>query len=263
METKKCTLCNFETDNKKIFANHVRWKHKEKPFSDEALKKLRTKKVFKIKKECKCNKCEKFFEKELYDHEWRKLDRNQGGRTYCSITCAKSHSATKSIETISKIKKSLNKFHKNNNKNVNKHLICKKCLKQFEHIKKILYCSKECYRESRKRKTKDIRAYRNECKFKFSLRQYPEEFDFELIKKYGMYKAKNHGNNPSGVSRDHMVSVKYGFVNNIDPKIIAHPANCKLILQEENFKKREECSITIEELTKRIDEWNKKYGGIV
>lgn len=31
---------------------------------------------------------------------------------------------------------------------------------------------------------------------------------------------------------------------------------------EENFKKREDCSITIDELIARIDNWNKKYGDI-
>lgn len=263
METKKCTQCDFETDNKKIFANHIRWKHKEKPFSDEALAKLRTKKVFKIKKECKCNKCQIVFEKELYEHEWKKIDRNQGGRVYCTVKCAKSHSSTKNETTINKIKESLKKYHQNNVKNINKHLICKTCLEKFEHTKKVLFCSKKCYSDSRKRKGNDLRAYRNECKFKFCLKLFPDEFDFEIIKKYGMYSAKNRGNNLNGVSRDHMVSVKYGFKNNIDPKIIAHPANCKLILQEENFKKRDDCSITIEELLVRIENWNRKYGDVV
>ena len=53
---------------------------------------------------CKCNKCEIIFEKELYESEWKKLNRNQDGRVYCSIKCAKSHSSTKNEETINKIK---------------------------------------------------------------------------------------------------------------------------------------------------------------
>ena len=80
----------------------------------------------------------------------------------------------------------------------------------------------------------------------FSLDAYPEEFDFSLIEKYGWYKAKNNGDNPNGVSRDHMFSVKDGFLNKIDPKIISHPANCRLVLQRENAKKRNKSCITLE-----------------
>ena len=87
----------------------------------------------------------------------------------------------------------------------------------------------------------------------------PEEFDFELIKRYGWYKAKNHGNNLTGISRDHMVSIKYGFEHNVDPKIISHPANCKLMIHSENVRKYNKCSITLEELLVRIENWNKKY----
>ena len=42
--------------------------------------------------------------------------------------------------------------------------------------------------------------------------------ELNLIKKYGWYKAKNHGNNLNGISRDHMLSIADGFKNSIDPK---------------------------------------------
>ena len=57
-----------------------------------------------------------------------------------------------------------------------------------------------------------------------------------------------------------MVSVKYGFLNNIDPQIIAHPANCKLMIQKENTSKYSKSSITLEELLIRIEAWDLKYG---
>ncbi len=101
--------------------------------------------------------------------------------------------------------------------------------------------------------------YRELCRFTFSLNQFPDEFDFKLIEEHGWYSAKNRGNNMGGVSRDHMYSVKEGFLNNIDPKIISHPANCRLVRQCDNASKRDSCSITLEELLKRIEEWNKKY----
>ena len=84
----------------------------------------------------------------------------------------------------------------------------------------------------------------------------------DLIREFGWYKAKNNGDNPFGVSRDHMVSIKYGFDNEIDPKIISHPANCELILQRDNSRKNSKNSLTLEELIIRIDNWNSKYGHV-
>ena len=43
-----------------------------------------------------------------------------------------------------------------------------------------------------------------------------------------------------------MFSVKDGFLNKVDPKIISHPANCRLVLQRENAKKRNKSCITLE-----------------
>jgi Mor family transcriptional regulator len=102
-----------------------------------------------------------------------------------------------------------------------------------------------------------LARYRQLCEFKFNLNDYPDKFDFTLIEQYGWYKAKNRGNNLGGVSRDHMYSIKDGYINNIDPKIISHPANCNLIRHPENSKKRSNSSITLEELFKRINEWDR------
>ena len=104
-----------------------------------------------------------------------------------------------------------------------------------------------------------ITNYRGECSFKFNLATYPDEFDFALVTQYGWYSAKNRGNNSGGVSRDHMVSVRYGFDNKVDPKIISHPANCALILHRDNTRKQMKCSITLRELMQRISEWDSKY----
>ena len=71
---------------------------------------------------------------------------------------------------------------------------------------------------------------------------------------------KNRGNNLDGVSRDHIVSVKYGYENGIDPQIIAHPANCQLLNHNENVSKGEKCGIKYEQLKQKITEWNIKYG---
>jgi hypothetical protein len=104
-----------------------------------------------------------------------------------------------------------------------------------------------------------ISDYRHECSFKFSLNEYPEEFDFSLVEKYGWYRAKNRGDNLNGVSRDHIVSVKFGYENKIDPKIISHPANCQLLRHNENISKNKKCSLTIDELLEKIEQWDDKY----
>jgi len=108
------------------------------------------------------------------------------------------------------------------------------------------------YKESQQ---EGFKRYRQLCEFKFSLKDYPNKFDFHLIEKYGWYKAKNRGDNPNGVNRDHMYSIKEGFVNNVDPLIISHPANCQLITHKNNIEKRSKSSITLDELYKRIKEW--------
>ena len=104
-----------------------------------------------------------------------------------------------------------------------------------------------------------LNEYRQACKFKFGLGSFPGEFDVSLITQHGWYKAKNHGDNMRGVSRDHMVSVRYGFDNNIDPNVIAHPANCQLMQHHKNIGKYTNNSITYEELLERIRAWNLKY----
>lgn len=96
--------------------------------------------------------------------------------------------------------------------------------------------------------------YRRSCDFKFKFEKYPLDFDSTLP----MYSGRL---NPDimAYSRDHMVSVSEGFKQNIDPKIISHPANCRLITQLDNVRKSVDSCITIEELINRIEEWNIKY----
>ena len=145
---------------------------------------------------------------------------------------------------------------------------CVICDLQFPTYGTKKLCSKQCreiYFDRKRQKfleqLPEIRRYRAECRFRFSLKDFPEEFDFQFLSNHGMYSAKNHGNNMKGVSRDHMVSISYGFENKIPTEIIRHPANCQLLLQSHNASKRSKCAITIEELMERIEKWNKKYAG--
>tara|TARA_Y100000296_G_C5096386_1_gene217586 strand:- start:67 stop:738 length:672 start_codon:yes stop_codon:yes gene_type:complete len=110
-----------------------------------------------------------------------------------------------------------------------------------------------------------IETYRARANFKFNVYDYKEEFDLTLLEKYGWYSpggkyGKNKNTNFSGISRDHMYSIKDGYDNNINPNILSHPANCKLVLHnKENLVKGRKSSITIEELLDKIKLWDLKY----
>lgn len=105
----------------------------------------------------------------------------------------------------------------------------------------------------------EYRDYRYACSFKFNLADYPGEFDFGLVEQYGWYAAKNRGDNLCGVSRDHIISVKYGFENNVDVSVISHPANCRLMVHNSNVSKGKKCGMTLEQLEEKIKWWNEKY----
>lgn len=117
------------------------------------------------------------------------------------------------------------------------------------------------YTKERRRKMGKHQKYKEDARFQFNVYNYPEAFNLEKAKKYGWYKAKNRGDNPNGITRDHLISVQYGFENDIPPELIAHPANCWLMRQLANVSKNKKCEITLYELLKRIESWNKKYGG--
>ena len=54
---------------------------------------------------------------------------------------------------------------------------------------------------------------------------------------------------------DHKYSIKQGFIDDIDPKIIGSIVNLEIIPKLENLSKKEKCSITIEDLLQRYGEY--------
>jgi uncharacterized C2H2 Zn-finger protein len=249
-EIIKCEECGELFNNKKIKANHVRWKHRDQTFyknkASAILKESYANRHGVIITEnvtCSNSKCDKTFSIE-YRTGKKKI------KNFCSRSCANSR-GTLSIETKQKIADSLKKELKE--------CICKNCNKQFKYYRKKIYCSSDCYALYKKKDRTDLRNYRLEASFNFNIFDYPEEFDLELIKKYGFYSAANRGCNLNGISRDHAYSCKMGLINNIDPKILSHPANCILMRHNDNISKHSNSSITIDELLIRIEKWNKKY----
>lgn len=103
-----------------------------------------------------------------------------------------------------------------------------------------------------------IRMYRSKCKFRFNLKDYPLDFDINLLESNGWY---NKLNNKNGVSRDHLYSVNDGYMNRVDFRLLSHPANCNLILHKENRNKGEKSSISIEGLKERISKWESTHRG--
>ena len=57
-----------------------------------------------------------------------------------------------------------------------------------------------------------------------------------------------------------MFSVKEGFRRLINPLLLAHPANCELIINKKNQSKCDGCSLTIKQLLEKIKEFENKYG---
>jgi hypothetical protein len=193
---------------------------------------------------------------------------------FCSRTCANSRTWTEEDKKKkSEIAKNSEKI-KLANSNPDKKNKLKKAVEK-QKLKGNLNWSKLHSKESKEKRNKTLikkretwlnnldkeikTEYRKACQFRFNLKDYPEEFNFELIKEYGWYKAKNKGDNLGGVSRDHMYSISKAYKNKIDPYYISHPANCKLMRHIDNKKKDIMNSITIEELMIRIEEWDKKY----
>jgi len=108
----------------------------------------------------------------------------------------------------------------------------------------------------------DKKHYAVLCKFRFSIGQFPLWFDGKIILDHGWYStpgSRKGVKNLNGVSRDHRISVDYGYQHGIDPQIIQHPANCHLVLHTENQRKNTKCSITIEKLMDDISAFDALY----
>lgn len=250
---KKCknTECNNDIEEKRQYCSlkcrnvYVNKNLRDYSKNGEAL----SQKKFYNGNEKKCKKCENLIS---YENRWN---------TYCSHSCATSISNQKRKINKSKTKVRIQKIRNFYKENL-KEIPCKYCNKKISIKQRKLYCSDDCKTKHRRKNMSGFQSYKQDCLFKFSLNNFPNEFDFELIKKHGWYSPANKKNNLNGVSRDHMFSVKEGFLNKINPELISHPANCKLVLQKENSSKHKNSSISIDDLKKRIIDWDYNYRAV-
>lgn len=255
----KCKHCNLEFDFNKTSdkANHARWckQNPERNNNENFTKAVNKRFDLKLGKNMvfvvSCFKCNKKFNVLEREKQFPKKE-----KYFCSLSCANSKS--KSQEEKNKISNSVKKYYEINN--IKELKFCKNC--NIIINTKYVCCSLQCKDQLRLKKVlqyDDFKLYKYYSKFKFNLRDYPNEFDFKLIEKYGWYKAKNNGDNQNGISRDHIVSSKYAFENNIPTWIISHPANCKLMRHKDNMLKNIKSDLTLDELLEKITIWNKKY----
>lgn len=257
--------CNEETNNKNIYCSlkcrniYVNKYIRDYDKNKDGLNRLRIDNIEKYNKSPKiCKNCGVIIP---YD---KRLD-NVG---FCCHSCSalfnnknrkglKYNFTKKGMDNLTKIKKD-----KEYNEEDKKCKNCNEKLTYKQYLKKNIFCSDKCRHEYDRIDNEKYSLYKLDCNFKFDLKNYPEEFDLELYKKHGVYKAKNRGDNQNGVSRDHMFSINDGFKNNVSPLILSHPANCKLMLHKDNMIKWKNSSVTFDELLERIEKWNKKYGDL-
>lgn len=133
------------------------------------------------------------------------------------------------------------------------------CCKRILSVNNLVRHKCERTKPIRSIKTDIKTLYRYNARFTFGISTYSEWFTdaSELINSYGWYSPKK---NTTGISRDHLYSISDGFRHSIDPKILSHPANCKLVPHKENQAKKHHSSITIDELLDRIKQFEKLYG---
>ncbi len=260
MNTKICKYCNqtFSNVNGRWFSNHVRWcelNPNKKQISVESIKngqkKYYDKTLGEIKEfEVNCFKCKNNFIVKEREKQYPKKD-----VYYCSRACA--NSRNHSNETKQKTSDTLRSKTNSTSNSLKQKRNCLFCNKEFEvkSNSKKTFCSIKCFAQTKKSSTEYL-DYKNKCKFKFNVYHFPDKFDLNLLKEHGWYQPVNKGNNLGGVSRDHMISIKYGWENGIDSSIISHPANCKLMVHTDNISKHKKCSLMLEELIERIKKWD-------
>lgn len=253
MTMYKCDYCDAEFLNGKVKSNHVRWHHKDNSKHLEAVRKQLANIITQkygdiISIDVICEKCSSTFTVTTREKSTKSY------RRFCSVKCSNS----RTISAAQKLDRSL--IAKNSPRVIAAILLKRTRIRRECVGCKIIttnknYCSIACKQLHCKVDITIKSQYRKAAKFKFDLKSFPDKFDFTLIEKFGWYKPSNRGNNLSGISRDHMLSIHDGFNQNVDPALISHPANCRLLKHSDNKLKGTTSSITLDELKERIATW--------
>lgn len=282
MEKYKC-VCGKTFTNSQSFNGHKSHckEHQLKKYDNldllidaDNMRHTNAKDTFKIKVEE--NNKNKLNEKNLIIQKWiseqhtcekcgKVMTEYYGSGRFCSKFCANSRKHTE--ETKKKISDSL--CSKNSREiyyeNPKRCIVCNNII-EYEHLRRKT-CSKRCRclaKYPQKYDKSIYSLYRKQCAFLFKLYDYCDELDLNLINIYGMYKVSSDSNrdkdNLDGVSRDHMYSILDGYINKVDPYLLSHPANCRIIKQTDNASKHSNSCISLYELVERVKDFNIKYG---
>ena len=252
MKKQICKHCNIEFNvAPKVFSNHVRWCNCSNR-STQLFQPL-----------CSCIICKKeMTSSSLYNHmsihtiktycKECSLPIYSPNKQFCNRSCAGKYNNAKKDYT--KIKSGPNKQKQIEIPLITKVYLCT-CkvsgIQWYSSTRKLIHPSII--------NTKQQYSY--QCRFTFSLSQYPDWFTYasELITKFGWYSASNKGNNLTGCSRDHLYSVYDGFINNVSPLLLSHPANCEIVPHRHNQIKHKSSKITLNELLLRIQKFEERY----
>ena len=88
------------------------------------------------------------------------------------------------------------------------------------------------------------KRYRYACDFTFSPYN-PQLLGYDILLKNGLYHPRK---NLTGVSRDHRFSVADGWSKRVEPSVMSHPSNCRLILHSDNNSKKTKSEISLQQL---------------
>lgn len=147
----------------------------------------------------------------------------------------------------------INKRFKNNKKKLRSKLLKKrKAIQQFQKVVLQEALDEQFWLINTKLLKNKKDKYRYNCRFRLGFEDLSKIKGYDLLCKRGFY---NNKNNILGVVKDHRVSIKFGFENNIAPDILGHPANCEFMCYSQNASKSADSSISLEELLELINNW--------
>jgi hypothetical protein len=169
------------------------------------------------------------------------IDYNNRKHDFCSTACIKQHQSLTNVNTQTAAV--INSLYQNDTKMIK--CICAKTGEVFYSPTWRKYSNTVIYKE--------LKLYRLACRFTFGISdRFPNA---HLIQQHGWYHPVT---NPSGVSRDHKLSVADGFKLGIEPEIMRHPANCTIMLHSDNQHKNKKSYIDLQTLINLMDTWQYK-----
>lgn len=203
-----------------------------------------------------------------YDKKTNKFCSHSCGAKVSNASRDPSHTKLFYTKTASCVK--CNNLHNVDPRRSIKKFVCDQCKTVYPHSKvhctTCKFCNNKFYTQTPSSVCKGCQHLKwnnnkNQYSFTFNVWDYPALFDLEMLRSKGWvaFGGKRGGNkNPSGLSRDHKVSVSHAKKHGYDPYYISHPCNCAIMPHTENNKKKSSSSITYAQLVAEVDAYDQK-----